>query len=123
MFLTDSSKLSWDKKLQKENLDNTLELLNTYEKCYADIKTAYDCILYPTEGGKWQAVIDITEKGDLEKALHIGEYSKTHEIKNVDDYLSVSINVHDNGDVLEIVGMCCKYHMCVHLYKICKYQK
>ncbi|KAM7345588.1 tripeptidyl-peptidase II [Cochliomyia hominivorax] len=101
----DNSKLSWDKKLIKEDLDNTLELLNNYEKYYPDIKTAYDCILYPTEGG-WQAVIDMTEKGDLENALHIGEYSKTHEIKNVDDYLSVSINVHDEGNVLEIVGMC-----------------
>lgn len=59
--ISDNSKLSWDKKLIKENLDNTLELLNNYEKCYPDIKTAYDCILYPTENG-WQAVIDITEK-------------------------------------------------------------
>lgn len=47
-------------------------------------------------------------KGDLENALHLGEYSKTHEIKNVDDFFSISMNVHDNGDVLEIVGMCCK---------------
>ncbi|XP_005174861.1 tripeptidyl-peptidase 2 [Musca domestica] len=101
----DTSKLSWDKKLIKEDLDNTLEMLNAYEKYYPDIKTAFDCILYETKNG-WQACIDITEKGDLEKALHIGEYTKTHEVKNVDDYLSVSINVHDEGDVLEIVGMC-----------------
>ncbi|XP_065369346.1 tripeptidyl-peptidase 2 [Calliphora vicina] len=101
----DNSKLSWDKKLIKEDLDNTLELLNNYDKYYPDIKTAYDCILYPTDNS-WQAVIDITEKGDLENALHIGEYGKTYEIKNVDDYLSVSINVHDEGNVLEIVGMC-----------------
>ncbi|XP_073847292.1 tripeptidyl-peptidase 2-like [Musca autumnalis] len=103
----DTSKLSWDKKLIKEDLDNTLEMLNAYEKYYPDIKTAFDCILYETKDG-WQACVDITEKGDLEKALHIGEYTKTHEIKNVDDYLSISINVHDGGDVLEIVGMCCK---------------
>ena len=48
-------------------------------------------------------------QGDLENALHIGEYTKTQEIKNVDDYLSISINVHDEGNVLEIVGMCCKF--------------
>ncbi|XP_059224472.1 tripeptidyl-peptidase 2 [Stomoxys calcitrans] len=101
----DTSKLSWDKKLIKEDLDNTLDMLNAYEKYYPDIKTAFDCILYETQNG-WQAVIDISEKGDLEKALHIGEYIKTHEIKNVDDYLSISVNVHDEGDVLEIVGMC-----------------
>uniref|UniRef100_A0A1I8PAP3 Tripeptidyl-peptidase 2 n=1 Tax=Stomoxys calcitrans TaxID=35570 RepID=A0A1I8PAP3_STOCA len=101
----DTSKLSWDKKLIKEDLDNTLDMLNAYEKYYPDIKTAFDCILYETQNG-WQAVIDISEKGDLEKALHIGEYTKTHEIKNVDDYLSISVNVHDEGGVLEIVGMC-----------------
>lgn len=61
----DNSKLSWDKKLIKEDLDNTLELLNNYEKYYPDIKTAYDCILYPTDNG-WQAVIDITEKVNID---------------------------------------------------------
>lgn len=59
--VSDSSKLTWDKKLIKEDLDNTLELLNNYEKLYNDIKVTYDCILYPTESG-WQAVIDTTEK-------------------------------------------------------------
>ena len=60
-FISDASKLTWDKKLIKEDLENTLEMLNTYEKYYPDIKTAYDCILYPTDSG-WQAVVDITEK-------------------------------------------------------------
>lgn len=102
---TDLTKLSWDKKLIKEDLDNTLELLNNYDKIYRDIKTTYDCVVYQTANG-WQAVVDTSEKGDLENALHLGEYSKTHEIKNVDDFFSISMNVHDNGDVLEIVGMC-----------------
>ncbi|XP_036331193.1 tripeptidyl-peptidase 2 [Rhagoletis pomonella] len=102
---SDLSKLSWDKKLIKEDLDNTLEMLNSYDKLYKDIKTTYDCILYQTANG-WQAVIDTTEKGDLENALHIGEYAKTHEIKNVDNFFSISINVHDSGDLLEVVGMC-----------------
>ncbi|XP_037944687.1 tripeptidyl-peptidase 2 isoform X2 [Teleopsis dalmanni] len=101
---TNASKLTWDKKLVKENLDATLELLNGYDKLFIDIRLCYDCVLYPTENG-WRAAIDTTEKGDLENAVHIGEYTKTHEMKNLNEYLSVSINVHDNGDVLEIVGM------------------
>lgn len=59
--ILDTSKLPWDTKLIKEDLDNTLEMLNAYEKYYPDIKTAFDCILYETQNG-WQAVIDITEK-------------------------------------------------------------
>ncbi|TMW43372.1 hypothetical protein DOY81_011548, partial [Sarcophaga bullata] len=63
-----------------------------------------DCLLYPTENG-WQAVIDITEKGDLEKALHIGEYSKTYEIKNVDELICpYQLHVHDEGNVLSSHG-------------------
>lgn len=91
-------------KLTKENLDNGLECLQTYDKQYSDIKTSYDCILYQTKNG-WKCVID-TADGNLDKATILGEYSKTYDVKSIDDFLSISINVHDDGNVLEIVGMC-----------------
>jgi len=105
LFAGEASKLPWDKKIVKENLDFELEMLNSYEKVYNDIKTSYDCILFPTANG-WLTIIDTTEQGDLEQALRIGEYSRTHETRNVDDFLSISVNVHDEGNVLEVVGMC-----------------
>ncbi|XP_053683189.1 tripeptidyl-peptidase 2 [Sabethes cyaneus] len=97
--------LSLKEKLTKENLDCTLEFLNSSEKKYSDLKTTYDCVLFLSKSG-WVAVIDVTECGDLENAVHVREYSSTHEMANLDDFLSISINVHDEGDVLEIVGMC-----------------
>ncbi|EDX06877.1 GD25789 [Drosophila simulans] len=100
----EASKLPWDKKILKENLDFELEMLNSYEKVYGDIKTSYDCILFPTADG-WLTIVDTTEQGDLDQALRIGEYSRTHETRNVDDFLSISVNVHDEGNVLEVVGM------------------
>ena len=51
-------------------------------------------------------MIDLSESGDLENALVIREYSKHHEVKNIDEFLSITVNVHDQGNVLEIVGMC-----------------
>jgi tripeptidyl-peptidase II len=45
----------------------------------------------------------------MEKAVVVGEYSKTHEMAKIDEFFSISINVHDNGNALEIVGMCCKF--------------
>lgn len=101
------SNLSIGDKLIKEDLDNGLECLQSFEKQFGDVKTVYDCILYQNKDG-WRCAIDLAE-GDLEKAIVLGEYSKTHDIKSIDDFLSVSINVHDEGNVLEIVGMCCKY--------------
>lgn len=95
-------------KLTKENLDSTVEFLSSCEKKFTDLKTTYDCVLFLSEDG-WVAVIDTTGNGDLENSVHVGEYSRTHEMVNLDDFLSISVNVHDGGDVLEIVGMCCEY--------------
>lgn len=92
-------------KLNKENLESTVEFLNACEKKFSDLKTTYDCVLFSTDDG-WMAVIDTTENGDLENAVHVQEYSRAHEMVNLDEFLSISINVHDGGDVLEIVGMC-----------------
>ncbi|XP_058054982.1 tripeptidyl-peptidase 2 isoform X1 [Anopheles bellator] len=97
--------LSGKEKLMKENLECTMEFLSACEKKFIDFKTSYDCVLFPTKEG-WMAVIDTTERGDLENAIHVLEYSQSHQMVNLDDYLSISINVHDKGNVLEIVGVC-----------------
>uniref|UniRef100_A0A8W7PUW9 Tripeptidyl-peptidase 2 n=2 Tax=gambiae species complex TaxID=44542 RepID=A0A8W7PUW9_ANOCL len=100
-----STGLTGKDKLAKENLESTLEFLNTCDKKFTDLKTSYDCVLFPTKEG-WMAVIDTTEKGDLENAVHVLEYTRSHQVVNLDDFLSVSINVHDEGNVLEVVGVC-----------------
>lgn len=53
--------------------------------------------------------MDTSEKGDLEKCPLLGEYSVTHEFAPLtqSDQLNFSINVHDDGNVLELVGLCC----------------
>ncbi|CAD7013537.1 unnamed protein product [Ceratitis capitata] len=58
------TKLPWDKKLLKEDLDYTLDMLNSYDKMYKEFKTSYDCILYQTSSG-WRAVVDTTERFHL----------------------------------------------------------
>ena len=45
----------------------------------------------------------------MENAFILSEYSRTHDVKSLNKYLSITINVHNGGDVLEIVGMCCEY--------------
>lgn len=47
-----------NEKLKKDDLDNSLECLQLYEKQISDIKTSFDCIVYPTKNG-WRAVIDV----------------------------------------------------------------
>ncbi|KAK4306052.1 hypothetical protein Pmani_022096 [Petrolisthes manimaculis] len=94
-------------KLGKEDAEARVTHLNTLEKKYKDLGPAYDCVVYH-DGEVWRACIDTSEKGELESGIHIGEYRLTHEwapLTAVDRY-NVSINVHNDGNVLEIVGMC-----------------
>jgi tripeptidyl-peptidase II len=81
------------------------EFLNSCDKKFTDTKTTFDCVLFQSANG-WIAVIDTTESGDLESAVVVREYSKFYDMARIDDYLSISVNVHDDGNILEIVGMC-----------------
>lgn len=105
LVFADLNNLNFKEKLVKENLDAMTDFLNACDKKFADTKTTYDCVLFQSQNG-WIAVIDSSETGDLESGVVFGEYTKTHEMTKVDDYLSVSMNVHDDGNVLELVGMC-----------------
>lgn len=108
--VTASATLSESEKLEKEDIDAKLELLNNFEKKYASSGPVYDCILFH-DGTKWVCCVDTTEDGDLSKCPLLGEYSITHDYAPLTDTdkLNFSMNVHDNGDVLELVGVCCKY--------------
>ena len=104
-FLADLNNLTFKDKLVKENLDGMTEFLNSCDKKFLDTKTTFDCVLFESKDG-WTAVIDTTETGDLENAVVVREYTKFHDMARVDEYLSISINVHDEGNTLEVVGMC-----------------
>ncbi|XP_013176640.1 PREDICTED: tripeptidyl-peptidase 2 [Papilio xuthus] len=99
--------LSADEKLLKEELEARVEVLQAAEKKYTDVGPTYDCVLFH-DGEIWRACIDTTESGELSEGLLLGEYSVTHEHAHLTslDEMTVSINVHDDGDVLEVVGMC-----------------
>lgn len=84
-----------------------MELLTYSEKKLSDVITTHDYILFAEEAG-WVCVVDVSEKGDLENGVVIREFTKSYDMKKINSYLSVSINVYENGNVLEVVGMCCK---------------
>lgn len=97
--------LSLADKLKKEDLDAAQEYLVMFDKKFECVRTSFDCIVYANKDG-WVAVIDVNEDGDLDRALYLREYSKFQDIQSINEYLSISINVFDDGNVLEIVGMC-----------------
>uniref|UniRef100_V5I9M9 Tripeptidyl-peptidase 2 n=1 Tax=Anoplophora glabripennis TaxID=217634 RepID=V5I9M9_ANOGL len=94
-------------KLEKENLDAKLDILNNLEKKFTDVGPVYDCILFH-DGDKWVCCVDTTNDNDLTKCPLLGEYSITHDYAPLtpQDKLNFSINVHNNGNILELVAVC-----------------
>lgn len=96
-------------KLEKEDLEAKVDILIASDKKYTDTGPTYDCVLFH-DGAKWVCCVDVTEEGDLEKCPLLGEYSITHEYAPLTtlDQLNFSMNVHDDGNILELVGLCSK---------------
>ncbi|CAH0592745.1 unnamed protein product [Chrysodeixis includens] len=99
--------LSPEDKILKEELEARVEVLQAAEKKYNDVGPTYDCVLFH-DGTIWRACIDTSESGDLASGPFLGEYSVTHEHTHLTpfDEMTISINVHDEGHTLEVVGMC-----------------
>ncbi|XP_076034964.1 tripeptidyl-peptidase II isoform X2 [Oratosquilla oratoria] len=94
-------------KLNKEDAESRVAQLTSLEKKYSDLGPVFDCVVYH-DGEMWRACVDTTEQGDLGNGLHLGEYRITHQfgpLSSSDKY-NVTINVHNGGNILEIVGMC-----------------
>uniref|UniRef100_A0A2P2I7P3 Tripeptidyl-peptidase 2 n=1 Tax=Hirondellea gigas TaxID=1518452 RepID=A0A2P2I7P3_9CRUS len=105
--LPSSEYSSFLEKQQKEEAEAEVALLSTVTKKYQDLGPAYDCVVYH-DGKCWRACIDTSECGDLSLGVHLGEYRITHEWSALTDKdgFTVTINVHNDGNLLEIVGMC-----------------
>ncbi|XP_071441524.1 tripeptidyl-peptidase 2 [Hetaerina americana] len=94
-------------KLKKEDLEAQIEVLNNLEKKYCDVGPAYDCVVFH-DGGMWRVCIDTSEKGDLASCRVLGPFRETRDFAALTqlDQLHYSVNVHNDGNTLEIVGMC-----------------
>lgn len=90
-------------------------MLTNAEKKYHDSGPAYDCVVFH-DGVEWRACIDTSEEGNLDAGVCLGEYAVTHEYAPLtqEDQLNISINIHNDGNILEIVSLCCKL---MHLNK------
>ncbi|CAG9136289.1 unnamed protein product [Plutella xylostella] len=99
--------LSPELKLQREELEARVEALQAANRKHSDVGPACDTVLFH-DGAVWRACIDTSESGDLSSGPLLGEYSVTHEHTHLTplDEMTVSINVHNEGNVLEVVGMC-----------------
>uniref|UniRef100_A0A8D8XL88 Tripeptidyl-peptidase 2 n=1 Tax=Cacopsylla melanoneura TaxID=428564 RepID=A0A8D8XL88_9HEMI len=106
---TKANNLSRELKLQKEDLESMVESLNSVDKkfnCH-DLGPAYDVITFHN-GEYWCVCVDTSESGDLQSSPVLGEYTVTRDFTSLTrpDQLNFSVNVHEEGKVTELVGLC-----------------
>lgn len=101
------SGLTSDEKIEREELQAVLDSLTALEKKFVDLGPTYDCVVF-NDGNKWNIALDTSESGDLGKATLLGPYSETLKYATLNDHdrLNYGVNVHEDGNLLEIVSMC-----------------
>lgn len=88
----------------KEDLNNQIEVLNNLDKKHNDCGPVFDCIVFH-DGITWRACVDTSEKGNLSECKLLASYREEREYARLSyaDMLNFSINIHNEGTVLEIV--------------------
>ncbi len=100
-------------KLNKDNLDAMLDLLNQTDKKLRengdtiDLGPTFDIVSFH-DGQTWNVIIDNTQDGDLDKALRLRPFGETQDFASLNkhDNLNVSVNVYDGGKTVQIVSVC-----------------
>ncbi|CAL1545565.1 unnamed protein product, partial [Lymnaea stagnalis] len=95
---------SLEDKTQREDLQARVDILNSLDKKYTELGAVYDCIVF-NDGERWRACIDTSETGDLQACKVLANYREFHEYGQFSqpDMLTYSVNIYEDGNVLEIV--------------------
>ncbi|XP_076435935.1 tripeptidyl-peptidase 2-like isoform X2 [Babylonia areolata] len=95
---------SMEDTLMREELQTQVDLLVTLDKKYNDLGPIYDCVVFH-DGNTWRACVDTSERGDLESCKLLASYHEEHDFARLSeaDMMNYSVNIHNDGNVLEIV--------------------
>jgi tripeptidyl-peptidase-2 len=93
-------------KLEKEEAEARLEALDLLEKKYKDWGPLLHCVLFRDREEKWRVALSVSP--DLTPVTLLREYAQdqSYIYLTQDDKLTVSVNVWEDGNRLEIVGIC-----------------
>ncbi|XP_033760966.1 tripeptidyl-peptidase 2-like [Pecten maximus] len=103
-FDAKNSSPSQEEKLVKEDLQARVDLLTSLDKKYHDCGPVFDCVVFH-DGNTWRACVDTTEKGDLGDCKLLANFAEERQYGTISrqDMLNYTVNIHNDGDVLEMV--------------------
>ncbi|ESO86457.1 hypothetical protein LOTGIDRAFT_129137 [Lottia gigantea] len=87
----------------KEDLQAKVDILSNLEKKYSDCGPVVDCIVF-NDGDTWRACIDTSENGVLQRCTVLASYREEQQFARLNnaDMLNYSVNIHNDGNILEI---------------------
>lgn len=99
--------LDQKQKQERDELNACIEALGMLEKKHCDCGPVYDCVVFH-DGTTWQACVDTSEAGDLASCTLLCNYSQCHRYGTLghSDLLNYTVNIYDDGNLLEIVTTC-----------------
>lgn len=93
-----------EKKLRAD-LDARLEALRKAGKSFDDPGPIFDCVVFH-DGGRWRAIVDTDEDGDLAEETLLSNFRLDHEYASFENgaLLNFAANIYENGNVLSLVA-------------------
>ncbi|XP_023235229.1 tripeptidyl-peptidase 2-like [Centruroides sculpturatus] len=112
-----TNQLNQDDRFQRDELEARVDVLNSLDKKYNDLGPVYDCVVFH-DGNTWKAAVDISETGDLESCTLLSSYREMmqYAVLTSKDMLNYSINIYDDGNLLEIVSMSNMLNYSINIY-------
>ena len=82
-----------------------IDVLSALEKRYEDLGPVYDCVVFKATDGLWRACLCGADE-NLKDVKLLSPFKDSNEFAtfSADDMLNYSINVHDEGNLLEVVA-------------------
>ncbi|CAG2111388.1 unnamed protein product, partial [Medioppia subpectinata] len=104
---SDASADNTEEKLIREDLQSRVDFLKQLDKKFTDLGPTYDCVVF-NDGTHWKGVVDTSGTGKLEDCTLLGNYRECLKYGTLSnrDLLNYGINIHNEGNVLEIVSIC-----------------
>ena len=100
-----------------------IDVLSSLEKKYEDMGPVYDCVVFKATDGLWRVCLCGAED-NLQDVKLLTPFKDGNEYATFssDDMLNYTVNVHDNGNLLEVVANTGSHgtHVCVlRIMRLC----